>query len=197
MKFDTLKYLFQLELEERKKEKSNARFIIRAYKNILKKIEELYEGSETVTQKKLQMLKITNGMKKKLLNLSKQKLSKNNNKQFLKIQLKELIGIGDKKAEEIIKAGLKNVKQLERKKWQKMLNEESRLMLRHKPLRKISNAKIKMIEKKLTGLRGYKIQLMGSYRRKKLFSKDIDVLLCEQQNKDPFDKYLIYLKKQF
>ena len=56
---------------------------------------------------------------------------------------------------------------------------------------------IEHIEKKITNLKGYKIQLMGSYRRKKPFSKDIDVLLCHRGKEDSFEKYLTYLRKQF
>lgn len=222
MKFSDLKFLFSLEIEKIKNDGENSnlektkRFIILAYKNVLKKITDLFADNENATEKRINQLDITQHMKEKLTNMSKQTIPKSlkdkqqNNK--LKTELNNLLGIGEKKAQELIEEGLTNIKQLHNKKWLSKLNTDSQIILEHNPIRYISHEDINKIEKKICGFDNH-IVITGSYRRNKPYSRDIDILFMNKEakvSKDPkktkeprdskiqnIDSYLDYLKSQF
>ena len=95
-------------------------------------------------------------------------------------QLAEFPGIGKAIATALIKAGVKNIKQLEQKKYQKMLTNETLLTLKYKPLDRIPRDLIVKFEESLTPLKSkYKWEIVGSYRRKKPTSGDIDLMLID------------------
>jgi DNA polymerase/3'-5' exonuclease PolX len=197
MKVKDLIFLFNKEIEKIKKEQSNI-YIINAYNKVLNKIHKEYDENEQITIEKINNLKITNNMKSKLLTLLKTPLTPKQKEEqktiLLKLNLKNYLGIGEKKAQELINLGLSSIKQLKNKKWQAYLSEETKLMLKLKPLRKIPYKNIKDIEPKLTSFLGARIHIVGSYRRKKPFIKDIDILYL---SKYPVSKYLSYLQNQF
>ena len=115
----------------------------------------------------------------------------------LKQQLLEFLGIGAVKADELIEAGLKNIKQLKMKKWMDMLPDVTQKILKYKPERQIPHEKIKIIEDSVISLvNEAKIILVGSYRRKTSFSRDIDVMIVSNDVK-VLDTFLENAKKTF
>jgi DNA polymerase/3'-5' exonuclease PolX len=204
MKFYELKILFNRLLDDVKKQDSpTIRYIIVAYNNVLQKISESFSDNESVTEKKLKSLELTKNMETKLLKLSETKISKGEATKMqtlqktnrLKQQLDSLLGIGNKRADELIGLGLKTIGQLESKKWYSMLNTDTQMVLRYKPLRYIPHEDIKQIESKLIGF-SKNATLVGSYRRMKPYVRDIDILFMPTPNRS-LNGYLDYFMKTF
>lgn len=199
MRLNELKALFTAELDKIKLNKQpTTRYIIIAYNRVLNTLDNAaLNENEVMNDKKIDALDLTPHMKDKLKKMLKQKPPAIKPAQ-LKKDLDKLLGIGEKKANELIELGLKNINQLHQKKWFNLLHKDTQLMLQHKPLRKIPHNDIKKIEKKLTGftLHNSHVVITGSYRRKKPFSKDIDVLL-RAEKEEHLDDYINYLKKKF
>lgn len=200
MKFWELKILFEEELDKVKAEKKpQTRYIILAYRRVTNEIDRTYTDQENVTEDRIRDLEITNHMKNKLLDLSKKKITEKHRKKYkqnkLRHDLEKILGVGPKKINELIADGLTDIKQLKSKKWLDKLNTDARLIVEHNPLRKIPHEDIKKIEKKITGF-GKKTVIAGSFRRKRDFSRDIDILFLSTEKGD-VSKYLKYLEKQF
>ena len=204
MKFGELEVLFSYEIENVKINLAKAdslRYIIIAYQNVLKKLHQ-YSINEMVTEKRINALDITDNMKNKLNEMSKVKISKRMQAEIdkqikinkLKQKLNELLGIGDKKINELIAVGLTSVKQLKLKKWFNTLNIDTQMSLMHDIVRLIDWQDVNKFEHKLTDFDD-KIKIVGSYRRHKPVVRDIDILFCKE-NKSVED-YLAYLKKTF
>jgi DNA polymerase/3'-5' exonuclease PolX len=195
----TLLYLFNKCLSDAKKAKpTSLRYIIMAYNNVSYKIKEAHALGDNITKKDIANLDITDNMKEKLTNLLGEKPSKKDMEKMkenkLRQELIDIAGIGKIKAVELMKLGLKDVKNLTQKKWREHLNTDTLTLIKYKPLKRIPNMYIRTIEKELTGFKGTKI--VGGFLRKKTFSKDIDVMLVSNK-KDALDKYVAYLKKTF
>lgn len=206
MKFYVLMYLFKDALTDMKKEnegKPFVKYIVTAYQNVLKNIADSYSDNELVTPSKINALNITKHMKEKLIKLSEKNVSEsllkkiNDQKDVIKLrrELNEVLGIGDKKINELIDLGLKNTKQLLQKKWYEQLNTDTQLMVTHKPTRHISYDTLKKLEPKFTNF-SKNIVMVGSYRRKKPIARDIDILFMPSKPADK-DAYLEYLRKVF
>jgi DNA polymerase/3'-5' exonuclease PolX len=112
-------------------------------------------------------------------------------------ELSQLIGIGPEKAKKIIAEGLTDIKQLNNKKYKEMLPEETKLFISLKPLREIPNEDIKALEPYIINpsKKIGKTYIVGSYRRKKPTSRDIDVMLVSSKD-GALDKYLESIKKE-
>lgn len=97
-------------------------------------------------------------------------------------ELTTLMGIGKERAKQLVADGLTNLSQLKSKKWLERLPEETRLFMQLKPSEKIPHDDIKKIEPYLLKLQttNMKLQLVGSYRRKKATSRDIDVMIVSK-----------------
>lgn len=203
MKFGELTVLFLNEIDKvianDHGENKTLRFIIIAYNNVVKKLSESFTENELVTDARINSLEISLNMKNKLINFSKQKVTKKLKEQQKAIKFKQeltnLIGIGNKKVDELIKMGLTNVKQLYTKKYFSTLNMDTQMTLTHNPVRLINWEDVNKIEKKLTGFNKY-ITLVGSYRRKKPTVRDIDILFLSDKN-NTIEKYISYLNKEF
>jgi DNA polymerase/3'-5' exonuclease PolX len=206
MKFYELYFLFSKEMNKAKKAYNNLpsqKYIIIAYNNVLKKLQTTYKDSISVTDDKIYMLDITNHMKEKLIDISYTKLSKaaaekiklGHVTQKLKAELTSLLGIGDKKADELIAEGLRSTAQLKLKKWNDRLNLDTQIILKHKP-EYVKFSEISAIEHKLTTGFSKKVMIVGSYRREKPVMKDIDILFLADRSQT-FDAYITYLKKVF
>lgn len=176
----------------------SSKYIIQAYNNVSKRLQNSYKISQKITRNDIDVLDITKHMKEKLIFLLTQKIPSN---EIKKIKEKQLIneltnisGIGKIKAINLIKMGLTKKSDLNKKKYFNQLNDDTKLIMKYKPLKCIPYNNIKQIEKKLTGFPN--TQIVGGYRRKKPFSKDIDVMLVSNNVKD-IDKYLEYLKTKF
>jgi DNA polymerase/3'-5' exonuclease PolX len=160
-----------------------------------------YSPNEMVTEKRINSIDLTDHMKNKLIDLSKSKISKRLqdkiDKQIkinkLKKNLNEVLGLGDKKINELIAAGLTSVKQLKLKKWFSTLNIDTQMTLTHNIIRLIEWEDIHKFEHKLTV--GDKTVLVGSYRRHKPTIRDIDILFCG--NDKDVENYITYLKNAF
>ena len=194
-----LLHLFNKFAEDAKKANlPTLRYVLRAYNNVAYKIKEAHALTDNITKKDIDMLDITDNMKDKLIGILEQKPNKTTMKkikdQKLLHELTDIAGIGKIKAYELIKLGLKDIKQLTTKKWKHHLNTDTLTLIKYKPLRRIPNMYIKKIEKDLIGFKGTKI--VGGFLRKKPFSKDIDVMLVSDK-KDSLNTYVKYLEKKF
>ena len=207
MKVDTLVEIIERERNARiDKSNPSSRFVFQAYSNIVARVKESFSSSEVITPKKIDKLKISDGMKEKLKKMlnkkntsAKKKTStKKSKKVDLKNELVKYLGLGMKKADALIKDGLTSVSQLTQKKYFDKLPLETRTIMKTKPLRKIPHKNIKAIEKDLTldGKHTYKAVIVGSYRRKSAYSRDIDVMIVSDIA-NSLDKYLDTLKKKF
>ncbi len=170
------------------------RFSITAYNRVIKKIMDSHGPTENLTPIKITNLKLTNYMQTKIIKFLKRKIPKNAEAKILKTTLSNITGVGAKKADVLIEAGLKNVRQIKLKKYQALLNTDSKIDTRHKPEKKISHDVIKKIEPVLTQFPN--AILVGSYRRKKSFSRDVDIMIVSK-SKNALKSYLIFLKKHF
>ena len=112
-------------------------------------------------------------------------------------ELSQMIGLGPEKAKKIISEGLTDIKQLNNKKYKELLPEETKLFMSLKPLREIPHEDIKILESYIINAakRIGKAYIVGSYRRKKPISRDIDVMLVANKE-NALDKYLDSIKKE-
>lgn len=169
-----------------------------AYGNVIKKINDAYEQNKSLTKSDIHKLNITDHMKNKLESMLEHKIKPSELQKIKKNQLMneliDLMGIGKSKAESLIQSGLTCISDLKKKKYADQLTEATIMLMKYKPDRKIPNANIKKIEKSLTSFPHS--QLLGGFRRKKPFSKDIDVMVVSNK-KSVLDDYLEYLKKKF
>lgn len=94
-------------------------------------------------------------------------------------ELTKFMGIGPEKAKDLVAAGLSHINQLHRKKYQELLPEETKTFMKLKPLQKIPHEHIKTLEPYLmkASSKNLDLTITGSYRRKKPFSSDIDVMV--------------------
>ena len=154
-----------------------------AYTRVSNIIKETYDNNETLTVSKVNKLPITDSMKKKIIYYIKnpKKLKSRaplKNKNHLMKELTNFMGIGKIKAKEIVDKGLTNIKQLNQKKYKNLLTDQTRVFLSLKPKKKIPHKDIVMLEPLLVNIISEtEIIIVGSYRRKTKFSKDIDVMV--------------------
>jgi DNA polymerase/3'-5' exonuclease PolX len=176
----------------------NPLYIIKAYNNVNKKLVNKYDKKKTITHADIQKVDLTEYMKSKLQFLLLQKIKvvdiKKLKQQQLTDDLIEFTGIGKSKAKSLIDSGLASISDLRKKLYKDQLNDATILLMKYKPNRKIPYNSIKSIEKKLTGFPN--TQLVGSFRRKKPTSRDIDVMIVSNK-KTVLDEYLVYLTKKF
>jgi DNA polymerase/3'-5' exonuclease PolX len=212
MKFYELLALFQNEFKKVKKFsiKSPAlKYIIIAYNNVMNKIRDTYSDNEYVTERKINALEITDKMKAKLIKISEKEISDAMSEKIeeakkivkLKKDLNEILGIGARKSDKLIKEGLTSVKQLETSPWLDKINTDTKISLMHKPIKDIPYADVKELEPGLADYKPNKVMLVGSFRRHKPFMRDIDILFlvntqqAETKDLTEVDNYLKYLKK--
>ena len=176
----------------------NPLYIIKAYTNVNKKLVNKYDKKKTITNADIQKVDLSDHMKSKLQFLLLQKIKvadiKKLKQQQLTNDLIEFAGVGKSKAKSLINSGLVSISDLRKKKYKDQLNDATILLMKYKPNRKIPHNSIKSIEKKLTGFPN--TQLVGSFRRKKPTSRDIDVMIVSNK-KTILDEYLSYLTKKF
>lgn len=203
MKVFELLYLFNKYLKASiAKNPKTSFYIISAYAKVSKKITEVHGPNKTLTNADIKKLNITDNMKNKLQYLITQKIPQNElkNLQQKKLinELIDLAGIGKTKAESLIKSGLTKISNLNKKKYKDQLNSATQLLMKYKPNRKISHTSIKKIEKLLTSFPNS--QIVGGFRRKKSFSKDIDIMLVadDKNNQNSvLEQYIKYLDTKF
>lgn len=207
MKADILIKIIERERNSRiDKTNPSSRFIFRAYSNVISKVQESFGEKENITSGKINKLPVTNGMKEKLKKMLTRKSPKSSNKKSSKkksskktedlySELVKYMGLGKTKARDLIDQGLTSIEQLQKKPWFDKLPLETRTTLKNKPIRRIPHENIKKLESILTKTSICKAVLVGSYRRKTQYSKDIDIMLVSDKT-DIIKKYLDFLKKK-
>lgn len=176
------------------------RFVGQAYKKVQMILNTL-PPNKPATAVCINELEITQHMKDKLLDLiQKYKtnlpalIKERKHTRTLLTELTSVLGIGEKKAHELIEKGLKSVSQLLTPEWQNKISIETRLILKHKPVRVIP---YEIIAKDLQPRLEFDgAILVGSFRRKKASSRDLDILL-KGTDKKALDKYINQLKTRF
>jgi DNA polymerase/3'-5' exonuclease PolX len=201
MKIYEVLFLFNKQLESARLNCSTSfRYIKTAYSNVINKIKEMYGVDRNLSKSNINQLDITQHMKDKLLGIIMQKISMSDRTKLKKSRLLDdlinIAGIGRQKADDLVKLGLTSIKQLNQKKWESYLNSGTILLIKKKPLRRIPNAMIKKLEKKLTSFKSSSVKLVGGFIRKKPFSKDIDIMIVSDKKSAIFD-YIKYLETQF
>jgi len=161
-------------------------------------IEELF-GDSIVTKTKIEKSDLSDRMKEKAILFLENSFNKNNfdktdNKTNLIEELIKINGIGRERANILIKEGVKSVSDLKKKKYNDMLNNDTKLFLSIKPEKKIPHEHIKIFEEKLK--LPIKYMFVGSYRRKKEFSSDIDIMLISN-DENIIDKFLLEMEKKY
>ncbi len=122
--------------------------------------------------------------------------TKANNSKLIR-ELTEFMGLGPEKASVLVSAGLKSVNQLHSKKYNAMLPEETKLFLSLKPEQKIPHEHIDALKPYIEKLSkpGMKITIVGSYRRGKPFSSDIDCMIVSE-DENIVDKFIKSITKE-
>jgi DNA polymerase/3'-5' exonuclease PolX len=123
------------------------------------------------------------------------KSSKPVDKEQLLKELSGFMGLGKEKSKVLIDAGIKNINQLHMKKYKELLPEETKLFIDLKPIREIPRADITAIESQILESANDigRAIIVGSYRREKQTSRDIDVMLVSD-DEDAIEKYLSKLQ---
>ncbi len=108
--------------------------------------------------------------------------SPSTNTKLLK-ELQEFMGIGPERAKELISAGVTHINQLHMKKYKDLLPTETKVFIDLKPLQQIPNEHIKVLEPYLLKAsdKNLKLTIVGSYRRGKPFSSDIDLMVVSNE----------------
>jgi DNA polymerase/3'-5' exonuclease PolX len=185
-------------------------FINSAYKRIIENILYEHNLNTIITKNDIDKLSISKNMKIKLLDLISRKITKDDlikiKKKYIHDQLIQIAGIGNDKANNLIKLGLNNISQLKLKKWSKYLTDSTIIWLNHKPNQKIPRNLITLMKPKLIDEfvknykynnidKSFKIQIVGGYLRKRKYSRDIDIMIIS--DKLILSDYINYLKNKY
>ena len=113
------------------------------------------------------------------------------------------MGIGAPRAKQLIESGITSINQLKTKKFYNTLPQETKLFISMKPNQKIPHDHIAKLEPylstphlKATKLNDFKVTIVGSYRRNKPYSSDIDCMVVSD-NPATLDIFLNHLNLQF
>lgn len=178
-----------------KEKSSTSRFRALNYKRVANIIEQKCSDTNSLIDNNFILnLPITDYMKKQILNFKGLNIkSKINKKELLFVELKKILGIGDERAKLLINEGLKDIKDLQLKKWKDKLTDETKLFLSKTPEKPIPYLDIQKIEKLFKKLK-FKLEFVGSYRRKKNKSNDIDIMVISNDEMI-LDKFLLSIIK--
>ncbi len=170
----------------------SARYRSLSYKNASDLIAKTF-GEKQITEAGLSTLKLTEYMKNKILETIKlgkvsssgtqKDASKKDSAKKIIEQLASHSGIGMKRAEEFYKAGIRKLDDLLEKKFQHLLTAEIKAFMEMKPLATIPHEDIKLVESALMKCFPGDLMFVGSFRRKKPFSSDIDLMLTSSTSK--------------
>lgn len=168
-----------------------------AYNRVYRTIRDNFKENELVTIDRIESLLISKHMKDKMkyylknptrlpkieIPKEKEKALTKKGKEKLIQDLTSFMGIGISTAKELIKKGLTNVNQIRNQKYKNMLSDQTKLFLSIKPIKRIPHGKIKELESSVTKLlKGTEMIIVGSYRRKTRFSRDVDVMVISDDH---------------
>lgn len=197
MKTKELVYLLKEQLQTSTFKTLDAKpFIAKAYNLVIKHINDTFSSEQVLTPADIDTLQITEHMREKLNKLLKKKISANSSitKKILINELEKITGIGHAKALELIDIGIKNIDQLHQIKYQKVLNLDTKTILKLNPSRHIPHAILQKLQPSLTGFKDAETIMVGSFRRNAQYSNDIDIMVVSRDKKI-LDKYIDYLKE--
>ena len=165
-------------------------FQMKAYSNVIKKIQSLQ--TDDIDEKTIDDMDLTPYMKRKLGNMLK---IKKQPKKSISSQLQEVAGIGRKLSQDLIKNGVKSLSDLKKKKYYNSLPLASQIDVKYKPIKPIPRYMIEYLETQMRKVKGPFI-FVGSYRRKKAFSSDVDVLIQKEYiERIGYNLFIKYMKK--
>lgn len=183
---------FKNKAQDISKEKTpSAKYRAISYKYAAQVLENTFILSNKVDSGEINKLNITDHMKNKILNLKN--IDKYGDKKIIK-ELSKIMGIGEARAKALVAQGLTNINDMYKEKWFNMLPEETKLNLKLKPEVPIPYGDIKKIEEYLNKTK-YQIIIVGSYRRRRPYSNDIDVMVISDDS-NILDKLLKTLLKK-
>jgi DNA polymerase/3'-5' exonuclease PolX len=161
-------------------DKSKNKTAIQSYTKL---INQMRQKSGNPTVEDIQDLQITDYMKGQVCSLLQCEEKKGDVDNLTKLM--SIMGIGKKKAEELIDAGVTSTEQLTQKRFFKLLPQSTQVFLKTEPEAVIEYAEIKELVPILQSLVGkYKIILVGAFRREAKYTKDIDVMLVSDNEED-------------
>jgi DNA polymerase/3'-5' exonuclease PolX len=178
----------QIDLLRNKKtnpeEKRKNEYKALAYYNVFKTLANK-DPNTTAKEDEILAMPLTAHMKNKILMLMKEPskyINKTENYDEPQTQLYssllKIMGMGKKKASQLIDMGLTSISQLKSKKYNSLLNDESITYLKYNPLQSIPRHLIEDFEKKCPS-----VYFAGSYRRGKSASGDIDIITTKDIDK--------------
>jgi DNA polymerase/3'-5' exonuclease PolX len=142
-----------------------------AYLRVIKTLEN--SASDNVTMASIRALDLTKHMKDKLCGILRDP-PKMTREDRLMSKLLDVHGLSREKASKLIKDGLRSVNDLRDSKWP--ITTATRTYVTYLPNRKLQHSKLRQVEAMLPT---YMI-MVGSYRRKKEYSRDIDILILDK-----------------
>jgi DNA polymerase (family 10) len=194
MRLYEILYILNLHLKDAiKNNEKTAVFIKKAYDNVIETLSKSYCINDDITVTKINKLTLTDNMKYKISKIINENPAVNDKKLLrfkLELELSNVHGIGPKKAKQLIDLGLTNIKQLNNT-YKQYVTSATLLLLKYKPDKYISHDIIEKLEPHLTQSTTEAI-IVGSYRRNKPFSRDIDVMLISDNN-DAIAQYINYI----
>ena len=108
---------------------------------------------------------------------SKSDKIQNNVADNLITQLTGIKGIGEEKAKKLIDLGVRQISDLSDEKYFDLLPKETQVFISYEPIREIPHEHIKLIDTLINKYDKDQVIIVGSYRRKKPISRDIDIMI--------------------
>ena len=167
-------------------DKAIIKFKLAAYKKVIVDIKNAYLLSDKISYNTLiAKIKVSIGMKDHLKEIFAVKLAKKQpNKAIIIEQLLEINGIGQDRAEELYTVQkVRKISDLKKSKIFETLPLETRYFITYPPMKQIPHEMIKSLEKRLAAnvLENVNHHIVGSYRRKKITSGDVDIMIISKE----------------
>jgi DNA polymerase/3'-5' exonuclease PolX len=200
MQWKEVKQLFEAHAAALKNNKTDptAKYRASSYARVADAIANNVALNSKVTQKAINALPVTDYMRDRITYLKQgnqfapmeekmtskvsSKVLSDGQRTDLLNKLVDFMGLGPAKAKELIDKGLRSVNELHMQRWLNDLPKETQLFIQMKPIREIPHGDIKRLEPLLLSCSSpaYKLQIVGSYRRKKPISRDIDLMVVSR-----------------
>lgn len=187
MKFSALaKYFEEASAQVLHTSDSTARYRSRAYKRAANVLQAA--GDKKATKRAIDALELTTHMKELAYRWINQpprntphSATQATDKKRLLTSLTALMGVGKVRAEQLIADGLQRIDQLKQHKWKQKLPRETQIFIELEPLNPIPRSVIERLEPRIKQIMPA-VELVGSYRRGKPSSRDIDVMLVSRRS---------------
>lgn len=179
MKKSDLIILIKQHLDRLSNTKPSYKFQVQAYNVVIKKIKSL--ESDDITSPIIDDMDLTVYMKSKLKELIKQPISTIP----IELQLQDIAGIGKVLARSLKKQGVKAISDLKKSQYFSQLPEAAQIDIKYHPIKPIPRYLIEHLEYQLKRILKLPMVFVGSYRRHKPFSSDVDILIRQST----LDKY--------